>query len=241
MTTEDSATTSGPEPGAAARSPESEQRRSTTRTRLSVDERRSQLLELGLELFGSRLYKDISIDDIASSAGISKGLLYHYFPSKRAFYLATLTAATAILKQSIYETESNLPPIDRLKAGLHAYLDFCEEYGEAYRTLIRSIVWSDGEVREIIDGARHEIVDRVYRDLRLRRESEIFRFAMHTWIGHVEFTSLEWLGRTEPSREVVVDMLVSSLSGAVDTASRLDPDAGLPQGVAKLIRDAAGT
>lgn len=215
--------------------------KSSSRTRLSVDERRSQLLELGLKLFGSRVYKDISIDDIATSAGISKGLLYHYFPSKRAFYLATLSAATQMLKQSIAVTDPNLPPLDRLKGGLEAYLDFAEEYGDAYTTLIRSVVWSDSEVREIIDGARHEIVERMYRDLRLERESEVFRFAIHTWIGHVEFTSLEWLGRKVPERDVVVDMLVSSLAGAVETASRLDPAAGLPQGVAKLLRNSSIT
>jgi AcrR family transcriptional regulator len=54
------------------------------RTRLDVDERRTQLVELGLEHFGERAYDDVSIDAIAEAAGISKGLLYHYFPTKRA-------------------------------------------------------------------------------------------------------------------------------------------------------------
>ena len=62
------------------------------RTRLQVDIRRQQLLELGLELFAHQTYDGLSIDEIAKRAGVSKGLLYHYFPSKRAFYVAAVTA-----------------------------------------------------------------------------------------------------------------------------------------------------
>ena len=67
------------------------------RARFSVDERRAQLLELGLRLFGDRSYDDVSIDDIAREAGVSKGLLYHYFGSKRVFYAACVEHAAASL------------------------------------------------------------------------------------------------------------------------------------------------
>src|SRR5688572_23935942 len=61
--------------------------------RLATDERRTQLLDLGRELFNTRPFDDISIDEIAAAAGISKGLLYHYFPSKRHFYVETVREA----------------------------------------------------------------------------------------------------------------------------------------------------
>ena len=67
------------------------------RARLDVDERRRQLVELGLDLFGSRSYDEVSIDELAAAAGISKGLLYHYFPTKRDFYVATVREAAAQL------------------------------------------------------------------------------------------------------------------------------------------------
>src|SRR5579871_2953848 len=63
------------------------------RVRLDVDERRAQLLELGLKIFGSQEYESIAIDDIAERAGMSKGLLYHYFSSKRGFYVAVVRHA----------------------------------------------------------------------------------------------------------------------------------------------------
>ena len=60
--------------------------------RLDVDERRRQLLERGAELFTSHPYDELSMSRIAAEVGISKALLYHYFPSKRAFFEATLGA-----------------------------------------------------------------------------------------------------------------------------------------------------
>ena len=66
-------------------------RRPGRRIRLDNDARRAQLLELGQKAFAERTYDEVSIDDIARAAGISKGLLYHYFPTKRDLYV-TLTA-----------------------------------------------------------------------------------------------------------------------------------------------------
>ena len=60
--------------------------RSTAYTRLDVDERRRRLLELGAELFSRHGYEELSMARIAREAGISKALLYHYFPSKQAYF-----------------------------------------------------------------------------------------------------------------------------------------------------------
>ena len=60
----------------------------TTRTRPSLDTRRAQLIAQGMAFFGTRPYDTVSIDDIAEAAGISKGMLYHYFPTKRDYYAA---------------------------------------------------------------------------------------------------------------------------------------------------------
>ncbi len=76
----------------------------TSRARLSLDERRQQLLDLGLELFSQRPFEDISVEDIADAAGISRGLLYHYFPSKRDFYVAVVRVAAAELRALIEPT-----------------------------------------------------------------------------------------------------------------------------------------
>src|SRR5690349_6850769 len=96
------------------------------RVRLDVDERRAQLLELGLNIFGSSDYESISIDDIAAKAGMSKGLLYHYFASKRGFYVAVIRHAAEKLRASI-DPGREVPPLERVEIAIKNYLDFVDE------------------------------------------------------------------------------------------------------------------
>src|ERR1700679_1621760 len=93
------------------------------RARLEVDARRAQLLRLGIDLFAARAYDEVSIDELARAAGGSKGLLYHYFPTKRDFYIATVQEASKQLLE-LTETPETMAPLDRLRASLDAYLDY---------------------------------------------------------------------------------------------------------------------
>jgi AcrR family transcriptional regulator len=86
-----------------------------------VDERRRQLLDLGAELFTRQGYEDLSMSKIARAAGISKALLYHYFPSKQAYFAATLEQAAAELSATT-RPDPGLPPVEQLSASLEAYL-----------------------------------------------------------------------------------------------------------------------
>src|SRR3954447_20353749 len=72
------------------------------RTRLENDARRAQLLELAQAAFAARSYDEVSIDDVARAAGVSKGLLYHYFPTKRDLYIAGLReAARQLIERTV--------------------------------------------------------------------------------------------------------------------------------------------
>ena len=66
---------------------------SRPRQRLTQDERRRQLLGIGLKMLTERPIQDVALDAVAEEAGISRGLLFHYFPSKTAYYEAVVAAA----------------------------------------------------------------------------------------------------------------------------------------------------
>ena len=128
-------------------------------TRLDVDERRRQLLELGAELFARHGYDELSMARIAREAGISKALLYHYFPSKQAYFAATLEQAAAELAE-VTRPDPEQPPVEQLAGSLDAYLGWVERHMGAYDKLIRS-VGAVPEVRELVERVRDETADRI--------------------------------------------------------------------------------
>ena len=132
-------------------------------TRLGVDERRRRLLELGADLFTRFAYDELSMSRIAKEAGISKALLYHYFPSKEAYFVATLEEKAAELTQRTAPDEA-LPPIEQLSGSLGAYLAWVEENAGSYEKLIRSA--SVPEVRALLDRVRGDTAQRIVDGIR---------------------------------------------------------------------------
>src|SRR3954469_23272450 len=119
-------------------------------SRLQTDERRRQLLEAGARVFTERPYDDVSMAELAREAGISKGLLYHYFPSKRDFFTATLEAAASEL-QALTATDTSLPPLEQLRTSLDSYLGWIEANAPSYRKLIESAAGGTDEARSMVD------------------------------------------------------------------------------------------
>src|SRR6059058_1436032 len=106
-------------------------------TRLDVDERRRRLLELGADLFTRFAYDELSMARIAKEAGISKALLYHYFPSKEAYFVATLEEKAAELAERTRPDPAR-PPVEQLAASLEAYLGWVDENAGAYQKFLQS-------------------------------------------------------------------------------------------------------
>jgi AcrR family transcriptional regulator len=97
------------------------------RRRLSPEDRRAELLALGAETFGQRPYDEVRIDEIAERAGVSRALMYHYFPDKRTFFAAVVRAAN----EKMFEATSGPPTpgqtvFEQLRTGVLAYLEFHE-------------------------------------------------------------------------------------------------------------------
>lgn len=171
------------------------------RVRLDVDERRAQLVELGLGEFGARTYDEVSIDQIAQMAGISKGLLYHYFPTKRAFYLACVREAAARLVARMGDVGADLAPLERLQAGLDRYLEYVRAHGRAYSTLMRGGVGADRELAAVVDETRSILLAQLTSGMAdifpssspQMIASPLLQIALHGWIGLAEAASIAWV------------------------------------------------
>jgi AcrR family transcriptional regulator len=151
------------------------------RRRLSPADRRKELLTLGAEVFGQRPYDEVRIDEIAEKAGVSRALMYHYFPDKRAFFAAVLRAES----ERLFEA-TNTPPqpglslFDQLREGVIAYLRYYEQnpnvawaaYVGAGRSdpVLRGIedLDNDRQADRIVAGfAGDQLDSKVERDLRV--------------------------------------------------------------------------
>lgn len=199
------------------------------RTRLQVDVRRQQLLELGLELFGNQTYDELSIDEIAKRAGVSKGLLYHYFPSKRAFYVASVReAARELLQETDIDQHRSGQELDPagVRARLRAFLGYVSRRRLAYSFLLRGGIGTDTEVAEVIEETRRAVLDQM-----LSRVSRVgaapddpaTRLRLRGWLGFLEAASLDWAESQELELESFLELLVQ-MAGVVFAAVLHPPE-----------------
>ena len=188
--------------------------------RLENDERRAQLLALGRAAFASRSYDEVSIDDLAAKAGLSKGLFYYYFPTKRDLYVAGLREIADELVERVNAVPTNLPPAERVRAGLDAYLEHISHHARAYVSLMRGGIGSDPEVAAVIEGVRRRLSDRFLDGSPFKpmlAGNPKFESTLAGWIGFVEHATIDWCANPKLSRDELRDLL-SQILLAIMTA-----------------------
>lgn len=184
-------------------------------TRLDVDTRRRELLRAGGELFAAQPYDEVWIDDVARHAGVSRGLLYHYFGSKRGFLTAIVEHEAAELLR-VTEPDPALPPRQRLDAVLDAYLDYLEAHPHGYRAIYRGAASADTSIRAIMDtNLRHQeqrLLNALTGDT---PPTDALRLAVHGWLAFLIATCLAWLDNPTLDRTSLRDLCTHTLAGAI--------------------------
>lgn len=197
------------------------------RARLQTDERRAQLLKLGLRLFSTRAYDEVSIDSIAEEAGVSKGLLYHYFGGKRAYYLASIEHAAGSLLASLDAVPQTLLGPARALAMITAYVEFVEDHGDAYGTLLSGGVGSDPEVTHLLEHSRQQVAARILQGVGLEAPRPVFELAVRHYIGGVEAVVLDWHVRRQLPRATLLEFMVQQVRVTLEVAVALDPESAV--------------
>jgi AcrR family transcriptional regulator len=125
----------------------------TKRTRLSPEERRAQLIDLGARMLAERPLEQVSVEEIADQAGVSRGLLFHYFASKRDFHLA-IVRHTNVEMLAHTEPDLSLEPLEILRSAITAYIDYVSENRNTYVSLLRGTASGDPEMRDEFERTR---------------------------------------------------------------------------------------
>ncbi|WP_237089528.1 TetR/AcrR family transcriptional regulator [Nocardioides dokdonensis] len=184
------------------------------RTRLSPEQRRAQLLDLGVRLLATRSIDELSIDLLAEEAGISRGLLYHYFGNKQDFHEAVMRwAAAALISQTAPPVEGD--PEHRLRVSVAAYVDYVDANYEGYLSLVRGAASGSASMREIYEEALSALTDRMFEEDphgNLIPDTPAARLVARGWAAMAEDVVLRWKARPEGvSREELLHLVTASL------------------------------
>ena len=194
-----------------------------SRTRLDPAARRAQLVELGLEMLSTRSLDDLAIEDIAVAAGISRGLLFHYFPSKHDYREAVVRAAAADLLAHL-APDLDVPLSERLRAGIVAYVDYVSDNRDSYVSLLRGASGGDPGLRQVFDETRSAIAANLLDQITQLGNAEPparVRLVIRGWVAFGEEVVLDWLSDpgSDLDRPVIADLLEQSLLTLVATAA----------------------
>jgi AcrR family transcriptional regulator len=175
---------------------------------MGVEERRQQLIGVALELFSRRSPDEVSIDEIASAAGISRPLVYHYFPGKLSLYEAALKRASDDLAARFIEPREG-PLGVRLLRVMRRYFDFVEAHGPGFSALMRGgPAVGSSTTNALIDSVRQAAYDQILSQLRIDDPPARLELVVRSWISLAESTALIWLdGRRIPRAELETQLV----------------------------------
>jgi len=189
----------------------STQTRPTPRRRLSADDRRRQLVGIGLAKLMDKPIQQLSLDEIAAEAGISRGLLFHYFPTKNDFYVACVAAAGRRILRTTKPAEGD-PGEVQVESMVRSMVEQIARRRSFYLTLVHGGA-TDERVVDVYQSVRSVSTDRVMAALDLPAEQ---RPVVHAWWAYVDDRALAWSGDPAERRTPEVDALVSRCCAALD-------------------------
>lgn len=197
------------------------------RKRLAVDTRREQLLRSGVELLRTHTPDEISVDDVARGAGISRGLLYHYFSDRDAFVVAVIEQAGAELRRAL-RGDAQLRGRERIEAAIDAFISFAEAHAAGFRAVLTGGV-ANRKIARLIEQTRERDLDAFVASVATTtaapdaaRGSNVLRAALHAHMHFMEGAVVRWLTRGEITREQLHELIMRALDGTLAAARSVE-------------------
>ncbi|KAA1424356.1 TetR/AcrR family transcriptional regulator [Nocardioides antri] len=167
---------------------------------MSPEERRRQLLGIGLRMLVEKPIQDLSLDVVAAEAGISRGLLFHYFPTKTDYYDAVVGAALRRVLRNISPDPGVAPEV-----ALRQFVERFYAQVERRREFYFALVFGSGVISlggEGVESHRMTVARRVVDALGLDQSSVP---VVHGWAAYVEDRALLWSGTPVADRAPLAD------------------------------------
>ncbi|NLU62138.1 TetR/AcrR family transcriptional regulator [Rhodococcus sp. HNM0563] len=194
----------------------------TKRRRLGPAERRAQLIDLGMRMLAERPLDQISVEDIADEAGVSRGLLFHYFSSKHEFHVELVRHISRDMLECT-APDDTLEPFDMLRGTIVSYADYVTERRDTYVSMLRGTASGDPDMREVFEQTRTAMVERTLRylpDIGIEAGPAV-RLAVRGWVAFVEDITIAWLREPTIDRDQFIELAVGALPAVTYAAVSL--------------------
>ncbi|QWC84925.1 TetR/AcrR family transcriptional regulator [Nocardioidaceae bacterium] len=188
------------------------------RTRLTPRERKEQLLDHGVRLLGTRQLDELSIDLLAEEAGISRGLLYHYFGGKHDFHVAVVERAAREIFEATAPTGDG-DALTQMLESMRVYVRYVRANHTGYASLVRAARGGSDDLRGVYERARGDLTDRIFAAAGAGALAELgitdttaSRRLARAWASMAEDAVLDWVLDDAGLSE---DQLITSLTSAL--------------------------
>ncbi len=198
----------------------------SSRTRLSPEARRGQILDIARRMFAARPYTEVTVAEIAREAGVTRALVHHYYGSVREIYLAVLGEFTAESVQIPGDIEG-LTRAERVSRNVDAWLDLMAANRETWLAVAaQGPAIPDEHIRQLISGGREAVVERIIAaNSDLVSDTPVARFAMRALLAFLFSACEQWLNG-HATREQVQELITSAFLDVVErTIPKLEQDA----------------
>ena len=186
-------------------------------SRLDPGQRRDQILDAANALFAERSFDEVSVEDIASAAGVTRGLVHHYFGGRKEVYIALLERLGAVREEELR------PPVGRsararVEDSVSRWLDWTQANRTIWlATMGRGEDIADPEVRRVVaDLLRRAVALVAAHHADIAENSPRLRYALECWTGLNRAATRRWLDR-EATREATHELLATTLEHILRT------------------------
>ena len=187
------------------------------RTRLDHDARKRQILGIARRLFSGSNYGAVSMDDVAREAGVTRGLLHHYFGGKRELYVEVV--------REMFRGTGAQPPVpeyivgvsvdDRVAESVERWMQMVESNTKTFMAMLGAEgLGHDPEIEDLVERVRERAVDNIIEVLGVgpaANASPELRAVLRGYGGLAEATAREWLGYKRLTREQTHKFLTTTL------------------------------
>ncbi|MQA26272.1 MAG: TetR family transcriptional regulator [Micromonosporaceae bacterium] len=189
--------------------------------RLEPDQRRSQILACARRLFGARPYSEVSATEIARQAGVARGLINHYFGSKRDLYIEVMREALTIPASAVEKLPRGSVE-ERVDAAVDWLLDMLTRHGDTWLAATGAQgLGPDPELERILAEADDESAARVLDALGFGDDAEHreeLLAMVRSYSAMAKAAGREWLVRESLNRAQVHSLLTRTLLAVVRDA-----------------------